>query len=99
MGREAGGAQLLTMVTHVVSQQPLSGKPLGAVRALEALLWAGQERKGWLRRRWRQRGEGVPERGASQAKGNHPEETGEFRELGWTRYRGKSVGLGMENLN
>lgn len=26
------------MVTHVVPQQPLSGKPLGAVRALEALL-------------------------------------------------------------
>lgn len=44
MGREAGGAQLLTMVTHVVSQQPLSGKPLGAVRALEALLW-GRARK------------------------------------------------------
>lgn len=43
--REAGGGQLLTMVTHVVPQQPLSGESLGTVRALEALLWGGKEKE------------------------------------------------------
>lgn len=45
IGREVGGGQLLTMVTHVVSQQAFSGKSLGTVRALKALLWGGAGRK------------------------------------------------------
>ena len=49
MGREVGGSQLLTMVTHVVPQKPLSGKSLGTVRALESLLWGrAGKRKGGL---------------------------------------------------
>lgn len=43
--QEVGEGQLLTMVTHVVSQQAFSGKSLGTVRALKALLWGGAGRR------------------------------------------------------
>lgn len=100
MGREAGGAQLLTMVPHVVPQQPLSGKPLGAVRALEALLWgrAGKERV--AAEDGGGRGENESQRGEPpRQKGTTPRRQGELRELGRTQYYRRSVGLGMENLS
>lgn len=34
------------MVPHVVTQEPLCGKSLGTVGALETLLWGGVGRKG-----------------------------------------------------
>lgn len=39
-GREAWHRPL-TMVPHVVTQEPLCGKSLGTVGALETLLWGG----------------------------------------------------------
>lgn len=60
------------MVTHVVSQQPLSGKSLGTVGALEALLWGGAGRRkggcGGCRR--------GTERTMSPEEGNHPGQKG-----------------------
>lgn len=44
---------LLTMVPHMVTEQPLCGKPLGAVRTLEPLLCstrASKKGKGVVRR-------------------------------------------------
>lgn len=45
VGRDERHGQLLTMVTHVVPQQPLRGKSLGTVRALEVLLCGGAGRR------------------------------------------------------
>lgn len=47
----------------------------------------------------RQRGESDPREGTFQTKANHPRREGELRNYGWTKHGGKSMGLGVENLN
>lgn len=66
------------MVAHVVPQQPLCGKSLGTVRALEVLLCTGSGRRqvgGWQRG-----GEHAGREEPPQAEGNHPRR-GELEEL------------------
>lgn len=57
----------LTMVPHVVAEQPLGGKPLGAVRALKPLLCSIGAREEEVRKVIK--AEGRTQRAASEVKG------------------------------
>jgi len=79
-GPEDSAGRLLTMVAHVVPQQPLCGKSLGTVRALEVLLCRGSGRRQVEHGRWQRGGEHAGRGEPPQAEGNHPRR-GELGEL------------------
>lgn len=56
---------VIHMVPHVITQEPLCGKSLGTVRALETLLWGGVGRT-----------KGTEEDSEGQGRGDHPKHKG-----------------------
>lgn len=69
------GHRPLTMVPHVVTQEPLCGKSLGTVGTLESLLWGGVDRTKGTEDNSEGQRRGEP----PQIQGSHPRSQGKLQ--------------------